>query len=74
MDAIQVDASLVRGRKSIDEKVDSWDTRSGSSKRKTKGLLNAVQVGVGNAVTRKSYSLAPCHHLFVCGVSFGSLA
>ncbi|KAF5353145.1 hypothetical protein D9758_008759 [Tetrapyrgos nigripes] len=27
-------------------------------------ILNAVQKGVGNAVTRKSYSLAPCHHLF----------
>lgn len=27
----------------------------------TGGLLNAVQMGVG----RKSYSLAPCHHLFV---------
>ncbi|KAF9018615.1 hypothetical protein BDZ89DRAFT_1139888 [Hymenopellis radicata] len=69
MDAIQIDPSLVRGRKSIDEKVDTWDTRGGTSKRKGKGihagaLLNAVQVGVGSAVTRKSYSLAPCHHLF----------
>ncbi len=66
MDAIMIDPSLVRGRKSIDEKVDTWDT----GKRKSKGmhagaLLNAVQVGVGSAVTRKSYSLAPCHHLFV---------
>ncbi|KAF8868514.1 hypothetical protein CPB85DRAFT_1570920 [Mucidula mucida] len=65
MDAIMIDPSLVRGRKSIDEKVDTWDT----GKRKSKGmhagaLLNAVQVGVGSAVTRKSYSLAPCHHLF----------
>ncbi|THV01301.1 hypothetical protein K435DRAFT_963633 [Dendrothele bispora CBS 962.96] len=47
-------------------KGDHWDA-SGPTKRKSHGgmdILNAVQKGMGNAVTRKSYSLAPCHHLF----------
>lgn len=40
---------------------DDWDNKKRSSKG---GLFHAVQVGVGSAVTRKSYSLAPCSHLF----------
>lgn len=29
------------------------------------GIFSAMQMGVGKAVTRKNYSLAPCQHLFV---------
>jgi len=60
MDAIYVDPSL-RRRTSLDDKT----AHKGTSKRKTRGgILNAVQLGVGNATGRKNYSLAPCHHLF----------
>ncbi|TFK39970.1 hypothetical protein BDQ12DRAFT_629095 [Crucibulum laeve] len=73
MDAIAVDPALRRQSKSFDEK-DGWDTRdaangASSTRRKGKsvasaeGLLNAMHRGVG-ANARKSYSLAPCHHLF----------
>jgi hypothetical protein len=72
MDAIHVVPSLRRRPTSLDGKSD-WENSSvkGTSKRKTRGgtaggILNAVQLGVGNATTRKNYSLAPCHHLFVC--------
>ncbi|KAG7444427.1 uncharacterized protein BT62DRAFT_987876 [Guyanagaster necrorhizus] len=70
LDAILIESPLLRKRKSIDEKHDDWDTRSTANKRKiakgidASGILNAVQAGVGNAVARKNYSLAPCHHLF----------
>lgn len=69
MDAIHVDPSL---RHHSNEK-DDWDVKAtGTSAAKHKGrgggaggiILNAVQ-GVGGAVARKNYSLAPCHHLFV---------
>ncbi|KAK0199252.1 hypothetical protein DFS33DRAFT_1262349 [Desarmillaria ectypa] len=70
LDAIIIESPLLRKRRSTDEKHDDWDTRSTASKRKiakgidASGILNAVQAGVGNAVARKNYSLAPCHHLF----------
>lgn len=83
MDAILVDP-LRRRSKSLDEKGDrdSGESNDLSStwKRKGKGvgasggLLNVMQMGVGNASARKNYSLAPCHHLFVkssfCSVYF----
>ncbi|KAJ7504432.1 hypothetical protein B0H11DRAFT_516924 [Mycena galericulata] len=67
MDAIYVDPSFHR-RTSLDVKSD-WEKTSGKgTKRKGRasagGLLNAVQMGVGNATARTNYSLAPCHHLF----------
>lgn len=71
LDAILIESPLLRKRKSTDEKHDDWDTRSITSKRKipkgidASGILNAVQAGVGSAVAKKNYSLAPCHHLFV---------
>ncbi|KAJ3861807.1 hypothetical protein EV359DRAFT_46419 [Lentinula novae-zelandiae] len=77
MDAIIVDPSL---RQTHDTSVSSgnWDAKaSGADGRRITsniragggaidptGLLDAFQRGVGSAVTRKSYSLAPCHHLF----------
>jgi len=65
MDAIHVDPSLHR-RTSLDDK--SETPIKGANKRKSRastgGILNAVQMGVGNATARKNYSLAPCHHLF----------
>ncbi|KAK0434656.1 hypothetical protein EV421DRAFT_1839657 [Armillaria borealis] len=70
LDAILIESPLLRKRKSTDEKHDDWDTRSITSKRKipkgidASGILNAVQAGVGSAVAKKNYSLAPCHHLF----------
>jgi len=73
MDAIHVDPSLRSRSKSSDEKGE-WDGNSkGKNRWKGKsagagaagGLLNAVQMGVGGVSSRKNYSLAPCHHLFV---------
>ncbi|KAJ3877010.1 hypothetical protein F5051DRAFT_409875 [Lentinula edodes] len=77
MDAIIVDPSL---RQTHDTSASSgnWDAKaSGADGRRITsniragggaidptGLLDAFQRGVGSAVTRKSYSLAPCHHLF----------
>uniref|UniRef100_A0A0W0EYZ4 RING-type E3 ubiquitin transferase n=1 Tax=Moniliophthora roreri TaxID=221103 RepID=A0A0W0EYZ4_MONRR len=61
MEAIQVDPSS-RKRKSGD-----WDARAtGTSVNvmSSGGILDVVQKGVGQAVNRKYYSLAPCHHLF----------
>ncbi|KAJ7668346.1 hypothetical protein B0H17DRAFT_1209956 [Mycena rosella] len=69
MDTIHIDASLRRRPTSLDEKSDWEKSGKGTSKRKPRGgtaggILNAVQMGVGNATARKNYSLAPCHHLF----------
>ncbi|KAL0570589.1 hypothetical protein V5O48_011372 [Marasmius crinis-equi] len=73
MDAIRVDPSL-RMRTDEKEKDPDWDAKAsgmstGTTKRKNSrsgagGILDAVQKGVGSAVNRKYYSLAPCHHLF----------
>lgn len=54
MDTIEVDASLRQRSGVDDEKSSSGFGRSGAL---------WAQAGV-----RKSYSLAPCHHLFVCDV------
>ena len=81
MDAIVIDPSL----RQTNEKssLDGWDAKaSGTDTRNARGnggvmdasgFLNAVQRGVGSAVTRKNYSLAPCHHLFVRLVSLHSI-
>jgi len=62
MDAIVVDPLLRRAEKESrqEEKEKGGKKSSGSGV----DIFNVVQKGVGNAVTRKSYSLAPCHHLF----------
>jgi hypothetical protein len=73
MDAIHVDPSLRQRSKFSDEKGDWDDNGKGKYRRKGKsigagaagGLLNAVQMGVGGVTSKKNYSLAPCHHLFV---------
>ncbi|KAG7093495.1 hypothetical protein E1B28_007171 [Marasmius oreades] len=77
MDAIHIDPSL-RNRTQEKDADPGWDVKAsgaltGSTKRKATrstnvmgagGLLDAVQKGVGSAVNRQYYSLAPCHHLF----------
>ncbi|KAJ3847287.1 hypothetical protein EV368DRAFT_51477 [Lentinula lateritia] len=77
MDAIIVDLSL-RQTHDVSASLGNWDVKaSGADGRRITsniragggaidptGLLDAFQRGVGSAVTRKSYSLAPCHHLF----------
>ena len=79
MDAIRVDPSLRTRSDDTDSGWDAKTsvTSTGTKKRKSSqssrsgnvigagGILDAVQKGVGNAVNRKYYSLAPCHHLFV---------
>jgi hypothetical protein len=60
MDAIHVDPLLRRRSKSIDEA----EYRERDHTVRSGGLLGVVQKGVG-VTARKSYSLAPCHHLFV---------
>ncbi|KAJ4470118.1 hypothetical protein J3R30DRAFT_1227234 [Lentinula aciculospora] len=76
MDAILLDPSL-RQTHEISS-ADNWDAKASGADGRRKssslrgsggvidpaGLLDAVQRGVGSAVTRKNYSLAPCHHLF----------
>jgi hypothetical protein len=62
MDAIFIDTFSHRRSKSTDERHDLGIVSAGG------GLLNAVQMGVGGGRTRKNYSLAPCHHLFVSGI------
>ncbi|KAF9266758.1 hypothetical protein L218DRAFT_921385 [Marasmius fiardii PR-910] len=77
MDAIHIDPSL--RKRTLDKETDSeWDVKAsgaltGSAKRKASrssnvmdagGIIDAVQKGVGSAVNRQYYSLAPCHHLF----------
>ncbi|KAK1222123.1 hypothetical protein PQX77_015051 [Marasmius sp. AFHP31] len=78
MDAIRVDPSLRTRSDDADSgwDVKASGTSTGTTKRKSSqsgrsgnvigagGLLDAVQKGVGSAVNRKYYSLAPCHHLF----------
>ncbi|KAJ4479660.1 hypothetical protein C8J55DRAFT_74855 [Lentinula edodes] len=77
MDAIIVDSSI-RQTHDTSTSLGNWDDKaSGADGRRVvsnvragggaidpTGLLDAFQRGVGSAVTRKSYSLAPCHHLF----------
>ncbi|KAE9406295.1 hypothetical protein BT96DRAFT_963603 [Gymnopus androsaceus JB14] len=60
MDAIVIDPSLRQANEK--SSLDGWDAKA--SVMDASGFLNAVQRGVGSAVTRKNYSLAPCHHLF----------
>ncbi|KAJ8095115.1 hypothetical protein PM082_010334 [Marasmius tenuissimus] len=78
MDAIRVDPSLRRHSDDADSgwDVKASGTSASTTKRKSSqsgrsgnvigagGILDAVQKGVGSAVNRKYYSLAPCHHLF----------
>jgi hypothetical protein len=64
MDAIVLDTS-VRHRSKSSEGKGEIGTK-GERVVPGGGLLNAVQMGVGASGTRKNYSLAPCHHLFVC--------
>jgi hypothetical protein len=43
-------------------------TRNGSTRKSmgaSGGLFNAMHIGMESSGTRKIYSLAPCHHLFV---------
>ncbi|OBZ78657.1 DSC E3 ubiquitin ligase complex subunit 1 [Grifola frondosa] len=60
MDAIQVDPALRRRSKSSDGKEEVIGFGLGSGGRRTGGILGVV----GASGARKSYSLAPCHHLF----------
>ncbi|KAF4593156.1 hypothetical protein EYR38_008868 [Pleurotus pulmonarius] len=64
MDAIVIDSSL--RRRSEDKLERQMSSSKSNVKARTSGFLNAMQkrmVG-GGAKARKSYSLAPCHHLF----------
>lgn len=61
MDAILIDPHHRRS-KSLDEK--TWGDKPGKPSG-AGAILNAMQLGVESASARKSYSLAPCHHLFV---------
>ncbi|KAJ3718919.1 hypothetical protein C8R42DRAFT_674859 [Lentinula raphanica] len=79
MDAILLDPSIrqIHDTSSLPSS-DDWDAKASGAEGTRKsasvrgsggvidpvGLFGAVQRGVGSAVTRKSYSLAPCHHLF----------
>jgi hypothetical protein len=64
MDAILVDPSM---RRPHDKEHDTWGTDDTGANRLSMGsaggLLNAMQKGMEG--TKKNYSLAPCHHLFV---------
>lgn len=63
MDAIIIDNPHRHRSKSIDERGDYAIASELATARG--GLLNAVQMGVNASGSRKVYSLAPCHHLFV---------
>ena len=71
MDPIYVDPALrsQRPSKSSSEYSDEKHTHAQALEGglRSGGLLNAMHVNVGGVVARKSYSLAPCHHLFVSG-------
>ncbi|KAG6832662.1 hypothetical protein H0H87_000844 [Tephrocybe sp. NHM501043] len=58
MDAIVVES---RGRNSVSEK--EWDAEGVESR--SKKLLSGFQKGIEGSVARRTYSLAPCSHLFV---------
>ncbi|KAI0925008.1 hypothetical protein AcW1_006950 [Taiwanofungus camphoratus] len=61
MDAIRVDPALRRRSKSGDkERGDLLGLGTAAGTRRSGGILGAV----GATSARKSYSLAPCHHLF----------
>lgn len=63
MDAILIDPTHHRHSKSSDSK-DKQDSHThGVAAQRSGGILSAV----GVTGSRKSYSLAPCHHLFVRG-------
>lgn len=74
MDAIYVDPSLRLKASQVQEKSKGKGSNmSGEGERASlrmsatasaSGFLSAVQMGVGGS-SRKEYSLAPCHHLFV---------
>ncbi|KAL0955123.1 hypothetical protein HGRIS_004036 [Hohenbuehelia grisea] len=65
MDAIQVDqVSRRRSEEKRDHSHGYNDTSSSWTKGTSTGLFSAVQRGVGSVTARKTYSLAPCHHLF----------
>ena len=69
MDAIKLEPSA--RRQSDKESSDEWgrDAIPNTSGRKNLGspggLLSAMHIGIDSPGTRKIYSLAPCHHLFV---------
>jgi hypothetical protein len=66
MEDIIITSPLRRRSKSLDARGDWEEKGSSAAGRKGKGgLLNAMHMGVGGVTARKSYSLAPCHHLFV---------
>ncbi|KAG6827207.1 hypothetical protein H0H92_012791 [Tricholoma furcatifolium] len=64
MDAIIISDS--RGRSGVvDKEKAEWDAeQSGSGTRKRTGLFSGFQMGIEGATARRSYSLAPCSHLF----------
>ncbi|KIK08978.1 hypothetical protein K443DRAFT_127958 [Laccaria amethystina LaAM-08-1] len=65
MEDIIITSPLRRRSKSLDARGDWEEKGSTAAGRKGKGgLLNAMHMGVGGVTARKSYSLAPCHHLF----------
>lgn len=57
--------SIIMSEKGRHDKIDSGGAGMLTGVAAAGGLMNAVQMGVGSVVARKSYSLAPCHHLFV---------
>lgn len=70
MDAILLDSSL--RRRSEDKIERQMSSSKVNVKARTSGFLNAMQKRMvsGGAKARKSYSLAPCHHLFVSETLF----
>ena len=70
MDAILIDPSLKQRRKSSEFHGDDDEKSESGTVRRSGGLLNAMQAGVGGSTARKTYSLAPCHHLFVRIIRF----
>ena len=66
MEDIIITSPIRRRSKSLDARGDWEEKGTTAAGRKGKGgLFNAMHMGVGGAAARKSYSLAPCHHLFV---------
>lgn len=72
MDAILLDPAGRRPPEKEREKLTEWNHETAvetGGRHRSLGsagvFINAVQMGIETAGTRKIYSLAPCHHLFV---------
>ncbi|KAG6852138.1 hypothetical protein C0991_002659 [Blastosporella zonata] len=67
--AICMDAIIV-GRNTGSASAKEWDVEGGEGlNKKSASLLTEFQMGIEGSVARRTYSLAPCSHLFVSGRS-----